>query len=45
MKMTAKQTLFCGEYLIDLNATLAAIRLGYSKKIGCVISTENLQKL
>lgn len=31
-KMTAKQKLFCDEYLIDLNATRAAIRAGYSEK-------------
>lgn len=31
-KMTAKQKRFCDEYLIDLNATQAAIRAGYSKK-------------
>lgn len=29
-KMTAKQQRFCDEYLIDLNATQAAIRAGYS---------------
>lgn len=42
--MTAKQQRFCDEYLIDLNATQAAIRAGYSvdtaKEIGC----ENLTK-
>ena len=42
--MTAKQKRFCDEYLIDLNATQAAIRAGYSvdtaKEIGC----ENLTK-
>ena len=27
-----KQQRFCDEYLIDLNATQAAIRAGYSKK-------------
>lgn len=32
MKLTKKQKLFCDEYLIDLNATQAAIRAGYSKK-------------
>ena len=32
VKMTAKQQRFCDEYLIDLNATQAAIRAGYSKK-------------
>ena len=30
-KMTAKQQAFCDEYLIDLNATQAAIRAGYSE--------------
>lgn len=29
-KLTAKQQRFCDEYLIDLNATQAAIRAGYS---------------
>lgn len=29
-KLTAKQEAFCREYLIDLNATQAAIRAGYS---------------
>ena len=31
-EMTPKQKMFCDEYLIDLNATQAAIRAGYSKK-------------
>ena len=31
-KLTAKQTQFVAEYLIDLNATQAAIRAGYSVK-------------
>lgn len=30
--MTEKQKRFCTEYLIDLNATQAAIRTGYSEK-------------
>lgn len=30
--MTPKQQRFCDEYLIDLNATQAAIRAGYSEK-------------
>ena len=30
--MTAKQQRFCEEYLIDMNATRAAIRAGYSPK-------------
>lgn len=32
MALTAKQQRFCDEYLIDLNATQAAIRAGYSEK-------------
>jgi len=32
MKLTAKQKRFCEEYIIDLNATQAAIRAEYSKK-------------
>ena len=43
-RMTAKQQRFCDEYLIDLNATQAAIRAGYSEKTAGVIATENLQK-
>lgn len=43
-KMTAKQRRFCDEYLIDLNATQAAIRAGYSKKTACSIGNENLMK-
>lgn len=31
-KLTDKQEMFCKEYLIDLNATQAAIRVGYSVK-------------
>lgn len=44
MKMTAKQQRFCDEYLIDLNATQAAIRAGYSEKTARVIGQENLLK-
>ncbi|MCY3784599.1 MAG: terminase small subunit [Chloroflexi bacterium] len=31
-KLTAKQRRFCEEYLVDLNATQAAIRAGYSRR-------------
>lgn len=31
-ELTAKQQMFCREYLVDLNATQAAIRAGYSEK-------------
>ncbi len=44
-KLTAKQQRFCDEYLIDLNATQAAIRAGYSKKTAYAIGIENLKKL
>ncbi len=42
--MTPKQQRFVEEYLIDLNATQAAIRAGYSKKTAKQIGTENLAK-
>lgn len=42
--MTAKQKRFCEEYLIDLNATQAAIRAGYSEKTAYSIGNENLKK-
>ena len=44
MKLTAKQKRFVQEYLIDLNATQAAIRAGYSRKTAGVIGVENLKK-
>lgn len=44
MKLTAKQKRFCEEYLIDLNATQAAIRAGYSKKTARQAGAENLTK-
>ena len=43
-KMTAKQKRFCDEYLIDLNATQAAIRAGYSENTAKQIGQENLTK-
>ena len=43
-KMTAKMQRFCDEYLIDLNATQAAIRAGYSEKTARSIAAENLAK-
>ena len=44
MSLTAKQQRFVDEYLIDLNATQAAIRAGYSAKTADVIGYENLRK-
>lgn len=43
-KLTPKQQRFVEEYLIDLNATQAAIRAGYSEKTAKVIGSENLSK-
>jgi phage terminase small subunit len=43
-KLTPKQEMFCKEYLIDLNATQAAIRAGYSLKTAQRIGSENLSK-
>lgn len=42
--LTPKQKRFCEEYLIDFNATQAAIRSGYSKKTAQAIGAENLTK-
>lgn len=42
--MTPKQQRFVEEYLIDLNATQAAIRAGYSQKTAQQIGAENLTK-
>lgn len=43
-KLTAKQERFCEEYMVDMNATQAAIRAGYSEKTARQIATENLAK-
>lgn len=42
--MNARQKRFCDEYLIDCNATQAAIRAGYSTKTAYSIGNENLNK-
>ena len=42
--MTDKQKRFCEEYLVDLNATQAAIRAGYKPDNAGSIGSENLQK-
>ena len=42
--MTKKQKRFIEEYLIDLNATQAAIRAGYSPDTAKAIGCENLTK-
>lgn len=43
-KLTPKQAAFVHEYLIDLNATQAAIRAGYKEKNARTIAAENLAK-
>lgn len=44
MPLTAKQERFCEEYIVDLNATQAAIRAGYSDNCASEIGYENLSK-
>lgn len=43
-EMTPKQAAFVREYLVDLNATQAAVRAGYSERTAGRIGAENLQK-
>lgn len=45
MKLTPKQMIFTKEYLVDLNATQAAIRSGYSKKTANRIASQLLSKI
>ncbi|MDT0646321.1 terminase small subunit [Zunongwangia sp. F260] len=45
MDLTNKQIRFCEEYVLDLNATQACIRAGYSEKTANRIGSENLSKL
>jgi phage terminase small subunit len=42
--LTPKQQRFVDEYLVDLNATQAAIRAGYSRRAAYSIGEENLKK-
>lgn len=42
--LTAKQERFVEEYMIDLNATQAALRAGYSEKTAHRAGSENMQK-
>lgn len=43
-KLTDKQKTFCEEYMIDLNATQASLRAGYSENTAQRIGSENLSK-
>lgn len=42
--LTAKQTRFCQEYIVDYNGTQAAIRAGYSEDSAALIASENIRK-
>jgi len=44
LKLTGKQQRFCREYVIDLNATQAAKRAGYSDASAAGIGYDNLRK-
>lgn len=44
MALTPKQQRFVDEYLVDANATQAAIRAGYSEKTARQAGAENLSK-
>jgi phage terminase small subunit len=44
MALTPKQARFVEHYLVDLNATQAAVRAGYSPKTAEKIGSENLKK-
>jgi phage terminase small subunit len=44
VKLTAKQEAFCEEYMVDMNASQAAIRAGYSDNCSGEIGYENLNK-
>lgn len=43
-RLTPKQAAFVREYMIDLNATQAAIRAGYKEKTAGQTGAENLKK-
>jgi phage terminase small subunit len=44
LSLTAKQQLFVTEYLVDLNATQAAIRAGYSVRTARLVGPQNMSK-
>lgn len=44
MKLTDRQLAFCREYIVDLNATQAAIRAGYSQKTATPTASRLLMK-
>ena len=42
--LTPKQEAFCRHYIVDMNATQAAIHAGYSKSSAAVAGSDNLRK-
>ena len=44
MELSDKQKRFCKEYVVDFNATRAAIAAGYSKRTARSVGWENLTK-
>jgi len=44
-KLTAKQDLFCREFIIDLNATQAAVRAGYSERTARITASRLLSNV
>ena len=44
MKLTARQARFVDEYLVDFNATQAAVRAGYSEKTAYRAGASNIRK-
>ena len=43
--MTPKQRAFVNEYMVDMNATAAAKRAGYSARTAMQIGEQNLRKV
>jgi len=43
-KLTDKQRVFCQEYILDMNATQAALRTGYTARSAQQTGSENLSK-
>lgn len=44
-KLSTRQEMFCQEFLVDLNATQAAIRAGYSENSARALGCQNLTKI
>lgn len=44
MALTDRQDLFCKEWIVDMNATRAAIAAGYSERTACAIASRLMSK-